>query len=87
MATSVQQGENASDLVEDQDSEQTTFPLLDLPDEIVIKILRHISSDNALELLRSVPLVCKRLNALCSDPSVWMDVGVAFRLPCSELRR
>ncbi len=35
------------------DDEQKTF-LLDLPDEVLLRILAHLSADNCLELIRSV---------------------------------
>ncbi len=52
--------------------------LLDLPDELLLKILSHLSADNAVDLTWNVPLTCKRLNDLCRDPSVWANVGASF---------
>ena len=52
--------------------------LLDLPDELLLKILAHLSADNAVDLTWNVPLTCKRLNNLCRDPSVWANVGASF---------
>lgn len=50
--------------------------LLDFPDEILLRILSHLSADNALDLMQGVAATCHRLRNLSHDPSVWEDVGV-----------
>ena len=52
--------------------------LLDLPDEILLKILAHVATDNAVSLVGGVALSCSRLRRLCWDPSFWTDVVARF---------
>ncbi len=59
-----------------RDSCPTTV-LLDLPDELLLRILSHLSADDALHLPKSVSRTCSRLYRLCRDPSPWVDVGAA----------
>ncbi len=59
--------------------------LLDLPDEVLLNIMAHLSSMNSLELLNSVSPTCHRLNKLCRDPSLWNTVGAEFAGVSSEL--
>ncbi len=57
--------------------EQVSSPyLLGLPDEILLRILSHLSADNALDLLGNVSLACRRLRSLSREPCLWVDVGV-----------
>ena len=57
--------------------------LLDLPDEILLHILSHLSADDAPDLLTGAGASCLRLRRLCSDPSLWEDVGLELRLEAS----
>ena len=52
--------------------------LLDLPDEILLQILAHVATDNAVSLVGGVALSCSRLRRLCWDPSFWTDVVARF---------
>ncbi len=54
--------------------------LMALPDELLLRILSHLSSDNALDLLENVSPSCRRLRRLCRDPALWTDVGVEVNL-------
>ena len=45
-----------------------------LPDELCLKILHYLSRRDVCTCMR----VCRRLNALCNDASLWTEV----RIPC-----
>ncbi len=57
--------------------------LMDLSDEVLLAILAHLSADNAALLLRGPARACRRLRRLCSDPSLWKDVGLELEVPLS----
>ncbi len=61
------------------DHNKSRIFLMELPDEILLKVLSHLSACDALDLLRSVCATCRRLRALCLDPSLWVDVGAVIR--------
>ena len=60
----------------DKDEQVSSPCLLGLPDEILLRILSHLSADNALDLLGNVSLACRRLRSLSREPCLWVDVGV-----------
>ncbi|XP_034252233.1 uncharacterized protein LOC117651860 isoform X2 [Thrips palmi] len=49
----------------------------DLPDELVLHILRHLSDGFAL--LDALPLVCRRWHRLCQDVRLWSNVSADTR--------
>ena len=53
--------------------------LLDLPPEILLKILKLLWEDNVLEFVRSgAPLACRRLRQLSQDCFSWEEVRAKF---------
>ena len=56
----------------------TSTNLLDLPEEILLQILRHLSADNALDLLQGAAATCRLLRRLSRDQSIWLDVGMGL---------
>ena len=49
--------------------ETKTLKLHDLPDEIILHILRYVDSDDAL----SISAACKRLNTVSKEPALWRE--------------
>ena len=57
----------------------TAINLLDLPDEVLLKILVQVVSYDATSLTcgNGVDWACTRLGKLCKDPSIWRNVKCA----------